>query len=393
MRERLQGDLGDVARLLTRARELGLGRSIAIATCDRCELWSLVDDVEAAREAAIRALCEAADLEAAELAPQIHELRESAALGYAFAVAASLESQVVGEPQVLGQVKEMHQLAQRMGSSCPELDRIMDGAYQAAKRVRNETGIAGQSVSMASCAANVLRQMHGEVGRLRALLIGDGDMGLLIQEQMATIGLRHWTMIHTIERRAQTWAERQRAHWRPFSDIEAALIDVDLVVAALEQGRTILNAGMVEAALISRKRRPILIIDAAVPGDAEPAINALDDAFLYALEDLERMAMAGRQQRSDEIGAARAIIDQSLAMFQRQRDQQEAGAAIGELRQHFEALRGEILRENNLDAGEATRRLINRLLHRPTMELKAATPGHDLEAALRRLFGLSNGEE
>jgi glutamyl-tRNA reductase len=393
LRERLQGDEGDVARLLARARDLGLKRAIVVATCDRCEFWSVTEDAPLSREAALGALAEAADLDVSQIAPQVQELREEAALRYAFRVAASLESRVVGEPQVLGQVKDLHQLAQRLGSSSPPLDRVMDAAYQAAKRVRSETGIAGQSVSMASSAVNVLRQMHGAIGSLRALLIGDGDMGQLIQEQMASIGLVTWTMIHSQEQRARTWAEQRRAHWRPFEELANALVEADLVVGALESGRPVLSAEMVEAALVRRKRRPILLVDAAVPGDVEPGVNALDDAFLYGLEDLERLAMAGRLQRSGEAVAAMAIIDQAVAQFQRQREEQEAAPAISDLRRHFETLREEILRQDGLDAGEATRRLVNRLLHRPTMELKASAPERELEAALRRLFGLNDGDD
>ncbi len=392
LRERLQGDQGDVVRLLERARALGLERAIAIATCDRCEFWCMEDGQGAAREAAIGALAEAAALAPAELMPQINELRDEAALRYAFAVAASLDSQIVGEPQVLGQVKELHQLAQRLGGSSPELDRVMDAAYQAAKRVRSETGIAGQSVSMASCAVNVLRQMHGDLGQLSALLIGDGDMGQIIHEQMSAIGLGRWTMLHPQERRARGWAERQGGNWRLFSDLPSALAEADLVVAALDLGEPSVSAAAIEAALRKRKRRPILLIDAAVPGDIEPAVSALDDAFLYGLADLERLAMAGRRQRSGEAEAAWVIVDQAVAAFRRQSLEQVAAPAIGDLRRHFEMVRDEVLREGNADAPEATRLLVNRLLHRPTMALKTAAPSRDLEAALRRLFDLGNGD-
>jgi len=393
LRERLQGDDADLVRLLARGKELGLKDTLAIATCDRCEFWCVSDDRSAARDAAISALAEAADVDVEEITPYVHVLSEDVALRYVFAVAASLESRVVGEPQVLGQVKEMHQLAQRLGHTSSTLDRVMDGAYQVAKRIRTETGIAGQSVSMASCAVAVLRQMHGELGRLSALLLGDGDMGQLIQEQVTAIGLIRWTIIHPQERRAKAWADRQEIHWRHFEELPTALIEADLVVAALDLGRPTLSSDMVEAALRKRKRRPMLLIDTGVPGDIEPSVNALDDAFLYGLEDLERLAMAGRQQRADEIGAARAMIDQAVVQFQRQSEEQQAASIIGDLRRHFEEVRHEVLSEGAPDAAEATRRLVNRLLHLPSMQLKAAAPERELEVALRRLFGLSNGGE
>lgn len=392
LRERLQGDSGDVVRLLGRCREAGLDQALVIATCDRCEVWCTTSEPNSTVDSLVPLLAEAADLSAPDLIPQLHRLENAAAYRYAFAVAASLESQIVGEPQVLGQIKELHQLAQRVGMSGPELDRIMDVAYQTAKRVRNETGIAGQSVSMASCVLSVLKQMHGDLGSLSALLVGDGDMAQLIHEQVSVAGVHRWTMIHMMDRRAESWAARNQSHWLPMEKLPEALQASDLVVTALDAGRHVLVPAAVETALRKRKRRPILFVDAAVPGDIDPEVNKIDDAFLYALEDLERLAMAGRQHRSDAAEAARQIVEQCVAAFERQLEVTSVAPLIDELRRSFERQRAEILNQPGLDAAEATRRLVNRLLHRPTMELKAAVPARDLEIALRRLFGL-NGKD
>jgi len=242
-------------------------------------------------------LAEAGGVTEAEIAPRLHALTDQAALRYAFAVAASLESQIVGEPQVLGQVKELQQLAQHAGMSGPELDRILEAAYQSAKRVRHETGIAGQSVSMAACAVSVLRRMHGDVSNLGGLLIGDGDMAELIFEQVSATGMKRWTMVHPQERRAKAWAERNHAHWRPFGELPQALVVADLVVSALDLGAELVSADMVKAALRARKRRPILLIDSGVPGDMDARIGDLDDAFLYTLDDLEGRARQDDRRR------------------------------------------------------------------------------------------------
>ena len=393
LRERLQGDAGDVLRLLGRCREAGIDQAIAVATCDRCEVWCVTPDAATTQSRLTGLLAEAGGITEAEIAPRLHALTDAAALRYAFAVAASLESQIVGEPQVLGQVKELQQLAQHAGMSGPELDRILEAAYQAAKRVRHETGIAGQSVSMAACAVSVLRRMHGDVSGLGGLLIGDGDMAELIFEQVSAAGMKRWTMVHPQERRAKSWAERYHCHWRPFGELREALVAADLVVSALDLGAEFVSADMVKAALKARKRRPILMIDSGVPGDMDARIADLDDAFLYTLDDLERLAMAGRQHRASEAEEAWRIVDQSVASFRRQLTEQVAAPVIADLHRHFEQHRAEVLAQPGIDAAEATRRLVNRLLHHPSVTLKAAAPAKDLEAALRRLFGLNDKEE
>jgi glutamyl-tRNA reductase len=355
-------------------------------------LWCVTPDAAAARARLPLLLAEAAGVEPTDITPRLHQLSDDAALRYAFAVAASLESQIVGEPQVLGQVKEFHQLAQRAGMSGPELDRILDAAYQAAKRVRHETGIAGQSVSMAACATAVLKQMHGDLGSLSALLIGDGDMAELIFEQVSAAGVKRWTMVHPQERRAKAWAEKHRLHWRPFAELDQALDAADFTASALDIGKRVVAAAAVKAALSRRRQRPMLLVDSGVPGDMDVGVAKLDNAFLYTLDDLERLAMAGRQHRAAAAEEAWRIVDQAVEAFQRQLTELEAASGISELRRHFEQQRAEILAQPGIDAAEATRRLVSRLLHRPSIELKAARPDKDLEAALRRLFGLNDKE-
>ena len=392
LRERLQGDAGDVLRLLGRCRESGILQAMAVATCDRCEVWCVTADPLQAKARLTELLAEAGGMSGTEIVPRLHDLTGDAALRYAFAVAASLESQIVGEPQVLGQVKELQQLAQHAGMCGPELDRILEAAYQVAKRVRSETGIAGQSVSMAACAVSVLRRMHGDLSGLGGLLIGDGDMAELIFDQVSAAGLKRWTMVHPQERRAKAWAERHQGHWRALADLPLALAGADLVVSALDIGSEAVSAKMVGTALKARKRKPIFLIDSGVPGDMDARIADLDDAFLYTLDDLERLAMAGRQHRANEAEEAWAIVEQSVASFRRQQTEQAAAPVIADLHRHFERHRAEVLAQPGIDAAEATRRLLARLLHQPSVALKAAAPAKDLEAALRRLFELNDKE-
>lgn len=394
LRDQLQGDEADVLRLLSRCREIGLDQAMVLATCDRCEVWATVADETRAAADITALIAEAAGIAIAEVAPHLHYLTERAALRYGFAVAASLESQVVGEPQVLGQVKEAYQFAARTGAMGGELDGVLQAAFAAAKRVRSETDIAVQSVSMAACVVKLARQVHGKLDSLGALLIGDGDLGQMVMAQLREAGIARWTVAHAIPARAAELAARQKAHVVDLSDLSLALTDADIVVAALDHPRHVVDATAVTAALRRRRHRPMLLVDLAVPGDIDPMVDQVDDAFRYAFDDLERLAMSGRHERSAAIKAAHVILEQELDQFERSRDARGIGDSLSGLREHFEEERLALLSENpKMEAAELSRRLVNRLLHRPLTALRNDARDTDLERAMRRLFGLDRNKE
>lgn len=394
LRTHLQGDEADVLRLLSRCREVGLDQAMVLATCDRCEVWAIVADEDRAAADITDLIAEAAGLPAREVAPYLHRRRDRAALRYAFAVAASLESQVVGEPQVLGQVKDAYRLAGRAGALGSQLDGILQAAFAAAKRVRSETDIAAQSVSMAACVVKLGRQVHGKLDKAGALLIGDGDLGDLVADQLSEAGVRRWSVAHPHPARATELAARRTAHVVPLASLPEALLDADIVVAALDSMQVVIDAPMVEAALRRRRHRPMLLVDLALLGDVDVAVDAVDDAFRYAFDDLERLAMSGRQERALAVAAAEAIVESELAQFERTLQGRDIGGSLARLQAHFEAERLALLTENpQLDAAELSRRLVNRLLHRPLTSLRSDTPDRALEQAALRLFGLDQSKE
>lgn len=389
LRDHLQGDESDALRLLMRCREIGLDQAMVLATCDRCEVWAAVTDEARATTDITALIAEAAGHELAEVAPQLHSLSDDAALRYAFGVAASLESQVIGEPQVLGQVKDAYRLATRSGMSGSALDGVLQAVLAAAKRVRSETDIAAQSVSMAACVVKLGRQVHGKLDKAGALLIGDGDLGELVADQLTEAGIKRWAVMHPLATRAREMASHRQAHAFTLEQLAEALADADIVVAAQDSLKYVVSAPVVEAALKKRRRRPILLLDLAVPGDLDPAIDKVDDAFRYGFEDLERLAMTGRKERAEAQAAAYAVIDQELAQYRRGQEERGAADTVSTLRAHFEAERVALLAENpQMDGAELTRRLVARLLHRPTLALKQHQPDTSLDTAARRLFGL-----
>jgi glutamyl-tRNA reductase len=390
LRDRLQGTEADQLRLMARCREVGLEQAAVLATCDRCEIWTAVEDAgtNAPRLAAL--IAEAAALPVAQVAPQLHHLSSVEALRYAFAVAASLESQVVGEPQVLAQVKEAHRLAARAGMLGTELDAVFRSALQTGKKVRSETEIAQESVSMAACVIALCRQVFGNLPGINALIIGDGELGEFVMQQLAEAGLSRWTFVHRNPERAQAWASRHRgSHAATLADLDRLLPAADVTISALDAAQTAIRPDQVKAALRARRRQPMLFVDLAVPGDIDPRVNDVDDAFLYGLDDLERLAMRGRHGREEAATKAWNIIDAAVAAFRRESEARTAATARSALKAHVDAERERLLAEQpGLDAAEATRRLINRLLHRPITVLKDAAPDPKLEAAALALFGI-----
>ncbi|KZD12032.1 hypothetical protein AUP43_17580 [Oceanibaculum pacificum] len=398
LREQLYVEDVDQPALLARLRAAGVAEAMILSTCDRVELWMAEGDV-----AALDILAEAARLDPASLAGYRFALAEEAALRHVFAVASALESHVIGEPQVLGQVKATHRLARDAGMIGPVLEPVLQAAYQAAKRVRSETAIGERPVSLAAAACQLARDVQGDLSRCGALLLGTGEMGEFLAGQLLAAGLDRVSVIGRTARRAEAVARRLGGHFATLEELPQALPEADIVVACHGEGRYTLSADMVEGALRRRKRRPVFLVDLGVPGDIEPAVNRLDDAFLYDLEELEQVALQGRARREAEAGAAWAILEAELAAFRRQAAEREAVPALTALRESFEAARLAVLADlpphdpAREAVDRATRLLANRLLHRPTLALRElAAAGQDqaaIEALLRRLFMDTKDEE
>lgn len=395
LRERFAAIEAALAPALEELRAAGLGEAVLIATCDRVELVTTARDPARAAASVAALLQRHGGGDAVEAALYRHE--GDAALRHLFAVASALDSHIIGEPQVLGQVKEAHRRAVEAGLAGAALDGVFAAAYAAARRVRRETQIAERPVSIAAAALQLARDIHGELGRCRALLLGPSEMGELMAEHFCRAGLTHLVVCGP-EARAERTALHFRANHAPLAELDEQLAAADIVIAALGSGRAVLTAQRVAAALRRRPARPIFVVDAAVPADAEPAVNDLDGAFLYDLDDLERAALAGRATREAASADAWRILDAELAAFARRRTERRAAPAVAALRSHVEELRRAALAEAGGDAEKATRLLASRLLHDPSQVLREATgaapeEAEAMEELLRRLFRLEGGGE
>ncbi|MEX0759325.1 MAG: glutamyl-tRNA reductase, partial [Tistlia sp.] len=287
-----------------------------------------------------------------------------------------------------------HRAASEAGLGGPLLDRSVQAALQAARKVRGQTPLAERPVTLAAAALRVARDLHGDLGRCSALILGLGEMGEILAAELRNAGVGDLAVCHPQELRARTAAHRLRCHRRSWEEREAALVAADIVVAASGSGRYAIDRELAARVLKRRRRKPLFLVDAALPRDVEPGVEEVDGVFLYDLDDLERLAQAGRSHRESASGAAWRLLEQELRQFRREQAEREGLDALLALRRHGEALRREALAERGGDAAAATRLLLNRLLHDPSEVLRAAAAGdagerRKLEKALARLFRLA----
>ncbi len=395
LRDRLFIDEAGTPEFYRRLKEAGIGQAIMLSTCDRVEVQGVSDAPRRAMEAVRDILADRAGETPSAVARNLEMLTGEEAVRRIFAVASSLESQVVGEAQVLGQVKEGHRLASEAGLVGPELETLMQAAYAAAKKVRTDTTVGERSVTLASGAVQIARDLHGDLSGRTGLIVGLGDMGDLIGGQLRLAGLGR-TILTGPSRRTEAAARRMGCNFVPFDALEDTLVDADIVVTAAGTGRFLITYDAMREALRRRRQRPVLIVDGGIPADVEPSVEELDDAFVYTLDDLERVAREGLANREAAAAEAWKIVEAEVGNWRRSRAERGAVPTLVALRTSFEEVRREILTADpHLDASEATRRLVNRLLHNPSEALRAlaAEAGDEAEkeAVVRmvaRLFRL-----
>ena len=387
-RDRLFLDEPPVERLLEELRDRGLRSGVLLCTCERVELLS--EQPEAPRIFSDW-LAAWAECDPKEMASALYRHEGRKALHHFARVAASLDSQVLGEPQVLGQVKEAERLSRALGLLTPLLDETCQTAFEAAKKVRSETAIGQRPVTIAAVALQVARDLHGDLRRCRLLLLGVGETIDLFRGCFGEAGLEDVRVTHPRNARGEAAARRLSAVLRPWDQLEAALADAEIVVTGLAGAGYSLEPPLIKRVLKARRHKPMLIIDGGVPGDVDPACNQLEDAFVYDLDDLERLAREGRGNRSDSLEEAEAIITGTLERLTERRNVRVAGGLMEDLEARIETLKRRAAESADGDA--ALDRLARDLRHGLSESLRRLAKEDPQEAAkaeglLRRLFDL-----
>jgi glutamyl-tRNA reductase len=398
LRDRLFVEDKEVPGFLNELRQIGLLDGLILATCDRVEVMGMHSDPEVLFTEVIKVFAAHTHIPETELNGCLYLRVGPAAVGHLFAVTASIDSLVIGEPQVLGQVKAAHRMAKAADMILGPFEGLLQSAYEVAKRVRTETAIGERSVSIASAACEIARSLHGELRPLNLALIGGGEMGELMARQFKKNGVKELTVSHPNLARITPIANRLDCHITPYDRLSDALTEADIIICAVGDRRHSLSVDMVRSALKARRNRPQLIIDTAIPGDVEPAVNRIDDAFLYELADLERVILEGRENRGAETGAAKILIEEAVSAYLIDHASRSAVPVLSQLRSHFEAIQKVVIEENPNDASRATELLISKLLHRPSQVLRelaaqGKTEITGAERVLRVLFDLKNDDK
>jgi len=408
LRERLAFSPAQAATALERLRlAFPQTEAVLLSTCNRVELCTAVEDQRVAptHQDLVGFLAHFHGLESGEVFNELFERDGDDAIRHLFTVAASLDSMVVGEPQILSQVKQAYQLACDRSSTGPLTNQIFQAAVRVARRVATETGINQKRVSIPSVAVEFARQAFERFDDKQVLVIGAGEMGEETLRYLTEEGARHVTVLNRNLARAEELAARWNGRALPFERLPEALAAADLVVSTTGAQQPIVTLQTYEAAERARDQRPLFILDLAMPRDFDPAIGEAGlNVYLYSLDDLQQVCQRNLAERQGELPAALAIVEQETAQFMGELRHRATGPLIARLKQGWQQPKQDELRRlynklPNLDDGQraeieqAFDRLINKLLHPPLESLRDesrhGTP-HGLLDALRRLFKLSD---
>ena len=376
-----------VAALTTLREEMGVAEALILSTCNRTEVyWS-----GTASGSDLSQWLERHHGNNLDLAASLYIHQESRAIEHAFSVASGLDSMVLGEVQILGQLKDAYRIAQESGSTGPILNKLFQAAFSAAKRVRTETRIGANAVSLASATVSLARRVYEDLSAHNALLVGAGDMNALTARHFMSAGIKRMVIANRTLSKAQTLAAELNAHAVPLSDLDHELAAADIVISCTASLEPLISKRAVEAAIRARRRRPIFMVDMAVPRDIDPAVAELEDVYLFSIDDLQQLVDENIQQRELAAGGARLLITEEVARFLAESRAQDAGPAIRALRQQADGIRRQTVEQARrmLQAGKSTDEVIdylantltNRLLHAPTQALRQAAELADLALA------------
>jgi glutamyl-tRNA reductase len=406
LRERValtEGRSAGVLRELVQAPEVQ--EAAAISTCNRTELYLSAPDPVGAESLALGVLAREAGTPPTELVGHLYSLRGAEAALHLFKVTAGLDSMIVGEAEVQGQVKRAYELALVEGATGPILNRLFRGALAAGKRARSETGITERGVSVPSVAVELAQRALGDLARRLVLVVGAGETAELTARALAARGVEPAFVANRRYDRAIGLAQRFGGRAIRFEDLPEQMERADIVVASTSSPHHVIEPEALTEVMAARDGRPLLLIDLAVPRDIHPDCRALDGVDLYDMDDLQSQVERNASGREAEGRRADSLLRAELARFERWLGSQDVVPTVAALRTRADEIVSRVLAENeprweslsdaDRDRVQALARAIaSRLLHEPTLQLKRASGEDDayvLVNALRELFGLDAG--
>ena len=380
----------------------GLEERLILSTCNRVEVYSAAEDFDQGLDAIHRFFLESRDIGADELNAHLYVHREAEATRHLFTVASSLDSMVVGEPQILGQVKEAYRVAQASGHAGKALTNLFSRAFRVAKKIREQTPIGESPVSVSSVAVDLAKRIFGSLAGKNVLLLGAGEMGEAAARHLKASGADNLHVANRTLARAQELAAKLTGSTVSFDNLEGALIEADIVIASTAAQGFILDKPIVAAALERRRDAPVFLIDIAVPRNVAPEVNDLEDAYLYDVDDLQSVAADNLRGREEIARDAREILESEVQTYLARQQAEELRHTFAAIRFFAESMRQEEVQktfsrlpelgEEGRDALDAmTKALVNKLLHHPFAVLRQMSE-EDVEGisveSVQKLFGV-----
>ena len=405
VRERLSFDPGTLPAALRKLTgRSGIQEGMILSTCNRVEIIVAADDGTDVAHLAEEFLASTRGVEPVWIAPHLYRYEGEEAIRHLFRVAASLDSMVVGEPQILGQLKSAYAVAKAHGAVAGLLDSMLTRAFRVAKRVRSETAIGENAVSISYVAVELARQIFGRLEDKTVLIVGAGKMSELAARHLRRAGASQIFVTNRSRDRAEQLARLFRGSVVAYDRYRDSLPRVDIVITSSGSPHYILRRDEMRRIVEARRNRPVFLIDIAVPRNIEPAVNELDNVFLYDIDDLQAVAEENLRGRLKEAREAEDIVEEEVERMISRLKAREVTPTIVSLQQQLERLRraelervqGKLasLSPEQREAVEAvTRGLINKIAHGPISELRrgAARPdGMESVEIIRRIFRLDS---
>jgi glutamyl-tRNA reductase len=376
----------------------GVREAVMVSTCNRVELYVASEDADRAAAGLADLLARRAAVGVAELEEHLYQHRDAAAVRHLFRVASSLDSLVVGEQQILGQVKQAYEHAVRCGTAGATLRACFEeGAFRVARRVLRETAIAKNPVSVSSVAVELARSVFSDFSKRHVLVVGAGKMSELAARNLRQHGAT-LTVTNRTRSRAEDLAARFGASVADWSDLSSALAAADIVIASTGAQRPVLTLELIKEVRRLRRGKPLCLLDIAVPRDVDPAVAKLDGIYLFDIDDLQKQANENRAERAEEADEAETLVAEEHGRFVKRWRSRQLGPTVSALRTHVlgiaqaEAQRlfsgmGEREKKAALDLADS---IAKKLLHLPQMALRDDDPdeGVSLVVAVQRLFAL-----
>jgi glutamyl-tRNA reductase len=399
LRERIALPTGRAARVLAELTEHdAIHEGVALFTCNRTELYLVTADPVEAENAALAILSRQAGLRPTELLGSLYSLRGREAVEHLFAVTGGLDSMIVGETEIQGQVKRAYEMALVEGVSGPVSNRLFRDALAAGKRVRSETGIARSNVSVPTVAVQLAAEFLGDLAERRVLVIGAGENAELTARALRDRGVETLFVANRRYDRALGLAQRFGGRAVTFDDMPRELEAADIVVTSTGAPHQIVGREELEFVAASRMGRPLVLIDLAVPRDIEPSVRDCPGIALYDMDDLQRAVARNMDAREAEAAEALVLVREEVARFEEWMASLDVVPTISALRRRADEVVEQVLRENearweSLSAADRervevlARAVVSRLLHEPTVRLKGRQSYRDVHT-VRELFGL-----